>query len=139
MNIYNNGHSDFSLTCPLPILNTTCNCIGNYPICLKGQIKPIADWRAIDSPKKRTNIFFNLHGKTKTKTNLLVRFLGESTARKSACGFIWPLVKFTTIFWRMRKDIFIFVVEVLWSQMFKNCNGVYFRIFLACLLGFLQY
>ena len=24
----------------------------------KGQIKPKADWRAIDSPKKRTNDFF---------------------------------------------------------------------------------
>ena len=29
------------------------------------------------------------------------------------------LVKYTTIFVGMRKDIFIFVFEVLWSQMFK--------------------
>ena len=59
----------------------------------KGQTKPKADWRAADSPKKCTNefvfvAFLLFMGK---KTNLIVRFLGESTARKSAFCFIWPL------------------------------------------------
>ena len=75
----------------------------------KGQMKPKADWRAIDSPKKRTNefVFFLLYGpeiletrdfdfkfqvfpdcKAKKKTNSFVRFLGESMARQSAFGII---------------------------------------------------
>ena len=32
----------------------------NY-FAIKGQIKPKADWRAIDSPKKRTNEIFFCH------------------------------------------------------------------------------
>ena len=50
---------------------------------LKGQIKPKADWHAIDSPKKLTVefVFFCCE-------NSFVRFLGESTARQSAYGFI---------------------------------------------------
>ena len=67
----------------------------------KGQIKPKADWRAIDSPKKRTNefVFFAMTVRKylklvvsissfkyfrtvkQKKTNWFVRFLGESTAR----------------------------------------------------------
>ena len=56
----------------------------------KGQIKPKADWRDIDSPKKRTNEFvlFAVISKQATKTNSFVCFLGESTARQSAFGFI---------------------------------------------------
>ena len=47
----------------------------------EGQIKPKADWRAIDSPKKRTNkfVFFAFLLSTANKTNSFVRFLGEST------------------------------------------------------------
>ena len=53
-------------------------------------MKPKADLRAIDSPKKRTKDFgfFAVKCKKATKTNLFVRFLGESAARQSAFGFI---------------------------------------------------
>ena len=81
----------------------------------KGQIKPKADWRAIYSPKKRKNefVFFchnspeiletwNLNFKFQVfpdckakKTSSFVRFLGESMARQSAFGFIWPLEQFS--------------------------------------------
>ena len=60
----------------------------------KGQIKPKADWRAADSPKKQTNEFvfvaFLLFTakKKKERKKLFVCFLGESTASKSAFGFI---------------------------------------------------
>ena len=47
--------------------------------------------------------FFTLHGK-KTQIRSFV-FLGESTARKSTYGFIWPLVNVKT----MRKMAQIFV------------------------------
>ena len=52
----------------------------------KGQIKLKADWRAIDSPKKRTDEFVLLAFLlfTANKSNLSVRFLGESMARQSA-------------------------------------------------------
>ena len=82
-------------------------------ISRKGQIKPKADWCAIDSPKKRRNEFgffsmtvrkylkleilissFKCFQTVKQKTiaNWFVQFLGESTAHKSAYSFIWPLV-----------------------------------------------
>ena len=56
----------------------------------KGQIKPKADWRAIDSPKKGTNKFvlFAVKSKEATRTNSFVHCLGESMARQSAFGFI---------------------------------------------------
>ena len=74
----------------------------------KGQIKPKADLRAIDSPKKRTDEFgffamtvrkylklevssssFKYFRTLKQKkTNSFVRFLGESMAHQSAFGFI---------------------------------------------------
>ena len=56
----------------------------------KSQIKPKGDWRAVDSPKKRTNEFvlFAVKSIKADKTNSLVCFLGESTARQSAFGFI---------------------------------------------------
>ena len=49
----------------------------------KGQIKPKADWHTVDSPKKGTNEFVLLAFLLfmANKTNLLVRLLGESTAR----------------------------------------------------------
>ena len=45
-----------------------------------------ADWRAIDSPKKRTDEFdlFAVKSKKANKTNLSVHFWGESMARQSA-------------------------------------------------------
>ena len=62
----------------------------NSLLTAKGQIKPKADWRAIDSPKKRTNEFvlFAVKSKKANKTNSFLHFLGESTARQSAFGFI---------------------------------------------------
>ena len=55
----------------------------------KGQIKPEADWGAVDSPKKRTNsFFFAVERKTKKQTNSFVHFLEESTACQSFFGFI---------------------------------------------------
>ena len=52
--------------------------------------------RAVDSPIKRTNefgFFLPWRVKKQKKKNSFVRwfFLGESTARQSAYGFIWPL------------------------------------------------
>ena len=53
----------------------------------KGQIKPKADWRTIDSPKKRMNKFVLYFRIVKPKK--IVRLvLGESTAHQSAYGFI---------------------------------------------------
>ena len=59
----------------------------------KGQIKPKSDSDAVDSPKKRTHqfILFAMKSKKANKTNSFVRFLGESTAHKSAYGFIRPV------------------------------------------------
>ena len=56
----------------------------------KGQIKPKADWRAVDSPKKRKNEFvFSCSEKQKSKkTNSFVHSLGESAAHQSAYGLI---------------------------------------------------
>ena len=50
---------------------------------VKGQIKPKADWRAVDSPKKQTNEFvlFAFLLFTANKTNSFVCFLGETTSR----------------------------------------------------------
>ena len=52
----------------------------------KGQLISKADWRAVDSPKKRTDEFdlFAVKSKKANKTNSSVRFLGESMARQSA-------------------------------------------------------
>ena len=49
----------------------------------KGQIKPKADWSVVDSPKKRKNesVLFTFLLFTANKTNLFVRFLGESMER----------------------------------------------------------
>ena len=58
---------------------------------LKGQIKPKADFRAVNSPKKRTNefaCFFAVKSKIAEKTNSSVSFLGESTACQAAHCFI---------------------------------------------------
>ena len=55
----------------------------------KGQIKPKADWRAVDSPKKRTNEFvlFAFLLFTANKSISSVHFLGESTVRQAAFWF----------------------------------------------------
>ena len=57
--------------------------------CTKGEIKPKADWRAVDFSKKRTNKFvlFAFWVFTANETNSFVRFLGESTARQSCFWF----------------------------------------------------
>ena len=57
----------------------------------KGQIKPKADWRTIDSPKKRTNVCVCFLLITSVKRRSFI-FLEESTARQSAFCFISPLV-----------------------------------------------
>ena len=56
---------------------------------IKGQLISKADWRAIDSPKKRTDKFvlFAFLLFTANKSNSSVRFLGESTAHQSAFRF----------------------------------------------------
>ena len=56
----------------------------------KDQIKPKADWRTVDSPKKRKNefVYSCSESQKSKKTNSLVRLLGESAARKSAYGLI---------------------------------------------------
>ena len=51
----------------------------------KDQIKPQADWRAVDSPKQICFVcFFAFHGK---ENKSFVRFLGESTARPDCFWF----------------------------------------------------
>ena len=52
----------------------------------KGQVKPKADWRAVDSSKKGTDEFdlFAVKSKKANKTNSSVLFLGESMDRQSA-------------------------------------------------------
>ena len=57
----------------------------------KGQVKPKADWHAVDSPKKGTKEFVLLDFLlfTANKTNSFVRFLGEST--KSLNCFLFYL------------------------------------------------
>ena len=57
---------------------------------IKGQIKPKANWRTVDSPKKeRTNEFvlFAILLYTANKTNSFLCFLGESTAHQSCFRF----------------------------------------------------
>ena len=61
-----------------------------YHVVCKGQKKPKADWRAIDSSQKRTNefvlfAFFLLF--TANKSNSFVHCLGESMARQSCFRF----------------------------------------------------
>ena len=53
---------------------------------VKGQLISKTDWRAVDSPKKRTYEFdlFAVKSKKANKTNSSVHFLGESMARQSA-------------------------------------------------------
>ena len=52
----------------------------------KGQLTSKADWSAIDSPKKGMDesVLFAFLLFTANKSNLSVRFLGESMARRSA-------------------------------------------------------
>ena len=47
--------------------------------CLKVRLNQKADWRAVDSPKKRTDEFdlFAVKSKKANNTNSSVRFLGE--------------------------------------------------------------
>ena len=61
----------------------------------KGRLISKADWRAIDSPKKRTDgfILFAFLLFTANKSNSSVRFSGESTARQSA---FWFYLTFST-------------------------------------------
>ena len=71
------------------------NILGRQTGLTKDRIKPKADWRAIDSPKKRTNEFdfFAVKSKKAKNPNLLVHFLGEYMARQSAYSFIQPLLQ----------------------------------------------
>ena len=51
----------------------------------KGQIKPKADWRVLDSSKnKQEDLFFFAMKSKKAKKKKLIRFLGESIVRQSA-------------------------------------------------------
>ena len=65
-----------------------------FKFSYKGQIKPISRlvrWRF--SPKWTDEFdLFAVKSKKANKTNLSVRFLGESMARQSAFKINWPLV-----------------------------------------------
>ena len=63
--------------------------IGQSYVIAKGQLISKADWHTIDSPKKWTDEFvlFAFLLFMANKSNLPVRFLGESTARQSAFRF----------------------------------------------------
>ena len=69
---------------------------------VKGQIKPKVGLACRRFCKKTNKqIWFDLFAvksKKANKTNSFVHFLGESTARKSAFGFIWPLAGKKTLF-----------------------------------------
>ena len=89
------GFMDYHLKiCPKkasPIMHVT-NAKNNFltlRIYTKGQIKPKGDWRALDSPKKRTkNLFCLTSCFTKAnKTNSFDHFLGESTERLNCLWF----------------------------------------------------
>ena len=56
---------------------------------LKVRYNQKADWRTVDSPKKRTDEFdlFAVKSKKANKTNSFVRFLGESMARPNCLWF----------------------------------------------------
>ena len=75
--------------------NSNClySCQISWKQPAKGQLILKADWRAIDSPKKRTDEFvlFAFLLFTANKSNSYIQFLGESMARQSAIGFIRPL------------------------------------------------
>ena len=60
----------------------------------KGQLISKADWRAIDSPKKRTDEFvlFAFLLFMANKSNSSVHFLGESRPTNLLFGFILPLL-----------------------------------------------
>ena len=55
----------------------------------EGQLISKADWRAIDSPKKRTDYFFlfAFFLFAANKTNSFIRFLGESMAHPKCFRF----------------------------------------------------
>ena len=73
----------------------------NYSTWGKGQLISKADWRAIDSPKKRTDEFvlFAFLLFMANKSNSSVRFLGEFMARQSAFEINWPLALIQHIFY----------------------------------------
>ena len=62
----------------------------------KGRMKSKADWRAVDSPKKRTNEFvlFAFLLFTANKTNSFVCFLAESMARPNCFRFYLTFTSF---------------------------------------------
>ena len=64
----------------------------------KGQIKPKADWRAVDSHKKQTNEFvlFAFLLFTANKTNSFICLFGESTSRPNCFRFYLTFSKFNT-------------------------------------------
>ena len=67
----------------------------------KGQIKPKADWHAVDSPKKLMNEFvlFAFWQFTANKTNSFVCFLGESMAHPNCFWFYLTFKELVYIFW----------------------------------------
>ena len=57
--------------------------------------------RTVDSPKKMNKhicFVFAVKSRKASKLNSFVYFLGESTARQSTYGFIWPLVVGRTLY-----------------------------------------
>ena len=66
-------------------------------VITKGQLISKADWRTIDSPKKRTDEFvlFAFLLFTANNSNQSARFLGESTARTSAFQFYLTFRQYT--------------------------------------------
>ena len=73
----------------------------------KGQLISKADWRAMDSPKKRTDKFvlFAFLLFMANKSNLSVRFLGESTACQSAFRFYLTFGVYTKKLNRYKSDL----------------------------------
>ena len=94
----------------LPSLNIK----GAFYLQSKGQLISKADWRAIDSPEKRTDKFvlFAVLLFTANKSSSSVHFLGESTACQSAFWFYLTFSIFknfgrTQIFGRIAIKLFM--------------------------------
>ena len=105
----------------------------------KGEIKPKADWCAIDSPKKQTNKFFFAITvrnylkleissssfkyfrtvKQKNKTNSFVLFLEESTACQSAYGKHFSKGEKNQLLLPTSWGDFFFMF--LWIDFFEHC------------------
>ena len=92
----------------------------NQGATLKGQVKPKADWRAVDSHKKQTNLFcllFCFSQKTKQIHSFI--FWGDSVARQSCFRFYLTFnqncfhrLQYGFELWCCRNSLFIIIERI---------------------------